>query len=105
MKFTSSLLVVMLFSCLNALAGTLSGGVKATGQSAVVLETLPAKAMTPHAWTPPYSSVPAGSTVWCKSEIPMLRCAVNTIDSSAQFSQGKSLRLLSNRLKDFPLPN
>jgi plastocyanin len=43
MKFTS-LLVVMLFSCLNALAGTLSGGVKATGQSAVVLETVPAKA-------------------------------------------------------------
>jgi len=43
MKFTS-LLVVMLFSCLNAFAGTLSGGVKATGQSAVVLETVPAKA-------------------------------------------------------------
>jgi plastocyanin len=43
MKFTS-LMVVMLFSCLNAFAGTLSGGVKATGQSAVVLETVPAKA-------------------------------------------------------------
>ncbi len=43
MKFTS-LLVVVLFSCLNALAGTLSGGVKATGQSAVVLEAVPAKA-------------------------------------------------------------
>jgi len=43
MKFTS-LLVVVLFSCLNALAGTLSGGIKATGQSAVVLETVPAKA-------------------------------------------------------------
>ena len=43
MKFTS-LLLVMLFSCLNAFAGTLSGGVKAAGQSAVVLETVPAKA-------------------------------------------------------------
>jgi plastocyanin len=43
MRFTS-LLVVLLFSCLNAFAGTLSGGVKATGQSAVVLETVPAKA-------------------------------------------------------------
>ena len=43
MKFTS-LMVVMLFSCVNAFAGTLSGGVKATGQSAVVLETVPAKA-------------------------------------------------------------
>ncbi len=38
-----SLLIVLLFSCLNAFAGTLSGGVKATGQSAVVLETVPAK--------------------------------------------------------------
>lgn len=43
MKFTS-LFVVMLFSCCNAFAGTLSGDVKATGQSAVVLETVPAKA-------------------------------------------------------------
>jgi plastocyanin len=43
MKFTS-LLVVLLFSCLNAFAGTLSGVVKATGPSAVVLETVPAKA-------------------------------------------------------------
>jgi plastocyanin len=42
MKFTS-LLVVMLFSCINAFAGTLSGSVKASGQSAVVLETVPAK--------------------------------------------------------------
>lgn len=42
MKFPS-LLIVLLFSCLNAFAGTLSGGVKATGQSAVVLETVPAK--------------------------------------------------------------
>ncbi len=44
MKFTSLLVVTLLFSCLNALAGTLSGGVKATGPSAVVLETVPAKA-------------------------------------------------------------
>jgi plastocyanin len=42
MKFTS-LPVILLFSCLNALVGTLSGNVKATGQSAVVLETVPAK--------------------------------------------------------------
>ncbi|MGA8763309.1 MAG: plastocyanin/azurin family copper-binding protein [Candidatus Sulfotelmatobacter sp.] len=42
MKFTS-LLVILLLSCLNAFAGTLSGNVKATGQSAVVLETVPAK--------------------------------------------------------------
>jgi plastocyanin len=42
MKLTA-LLVVLLFSCLNAFAGTLSGSVKATGQSAVVLETVPAK--------------------------------------------------------------
>ncbi len=52
MKFTSSPVVLFfsfLFSCLlfsspNAFAGTLSGGVKATGPSAVVLETVPAKA-------------------------------------------------------------
>ena len=43
MKFTSLLLVVLLFSCLNVFAGTLSGGVKVTGQSAVVLESVPAK--------------------------------------------------------------
>jgi len=43
MKFTA-LLVVLLFSGLSAFAGTLSGGVKATGQSAVVLETVPTKA-------------------------------------------------------------
>jgi plastocyanin len=43
MKITE-LLVVLLLSCLNAFAGTLSGSVKATGQSAVVLETVPAKA-------------------------------------------------------------
>ena len=42
MKFTT--LLVILFSGLSAFAGTLSGGVKATGQSAVVLETVPAKA-------------------------------------------------------------
>jgi plastocyanin len=42
MKFPS-LLVVLLFSCLNAFAGTLGGGVKAAGSSAVVLETVPAK--------------------------------------------------------------
>lgn len=42
MKFTS-LLVVLLLSCLTAFAGTLSGNVKAMGQSAVVLETVPAK--------------------------------------------------------------
>jgi plastocyanin len=41
MKFVS-LLVVALFSC-SAFAGTLSGNVKATGQSAVVLETVPTK--------------------------------------------------------------
>lgn len=39
----SSLLVVLMFSSLNAFAGALSGGVKATGQSAVVLEAVPAK--------------------------------------------------------------
>jgi plastocyanin len=43
MKFTSLLLVVMLFSCLNVFASTLSGDVKVTGQSAVVLETVPSK--------------------------------------------------------------
>jgi plastocyanin len=43
MKFTSLLLVVLLFSCLNVFAGTLSGGVKVTGQSAVVLESVPGK--------------------------------------------------------------
>src|SRR5579872_930028 len=43
MKITSSLIVVLL-SCLTAFAGTLSGDVKTTGQSAVVLETVPAKA-------------------------------------------------------------
>lgn len=42
MKFIS-LLVVLLLSCPVAFAGTLSGNVKATGQSAVVLETVPAK--------------------------------------------------------------
>lgn len=43
MKITS-LLIVVLLSCLTAFAGTLSGDVKTTGQSAVVLETVPAKA-------------------------------------------------------------
>jgi plastocyanin len=43
MKFTALLVVLLLF-CLNAFAGTLSGGVKAAGQSAVVLETIPGKA-------------------------------------------------------------
>jgi plastocyanin len=37
------LLVVLLLPCLNALAGMLSGSVKATGKSAVVLEAVPAK--------------------------------------------------------------
>ena len=45
MKF-AGLLFVLLFYGLNAFAGTLSGGVKATGQSAVVLETVPPKAFT-----------------------------------------------------------
>jgi plastocyanin len=39
----ASLLVVMLLSCLTAFAGTIGGNVKASGQSAVVLETVPAK--------------------------------------------------------------
>lgn len=39
----SLLLVVVMFSSLLAYAGTLSGGVKATGQSAVTLEAVPAK--------------------------------------------------------------
>src|ERR1700688_1523007 len=38
-----SLVVVLLLSCLTAFAGTLSGTVKVSGQSAVVLETVPAK--------------------------------------------------------------
>jgi hypothetical protein len=46
MKITE-LLVVLLLSCLNAFAGTLSGSVKATGQSAVVLETVPPKPSQP----------------------------------------------------------
>jgi hypothetical protein len=55
MRFTS-LLVVLLFSCLNAFAGTLSGGVKATGQSAVVLETVPAKPSQPQRRPPRWIS-------------------------------------------------
>jgi len=55
MRFTS-LLVVLLFSCLNAFAGTLSGGVKATGQSAVVLETVPAKPSQPERRPPRWIS-------------------------------------------------
>jgi plastocyanin len=43
MKFTS-VFVVLLLSSLNAFSGTLSGGIKGAGQSAVVLETVPAKA-------------------------------------------------------------
>jgi plastocyanin len=42
MKFVS-LLVVLMFLCRGVFGGTLSGNVKATGQSAVVLETVPAK--------------------------------------------------------------
>jgi plastocyanin len=46
MKIAISL-VVLLLSCFSALAGTLTGNVKGTGQSAVVLETVPAKTFSP----------------------------------------------------------
>ena len=79
MKITS-LLIVLLLSCLTAFAGTLSGDVKTTGQSAVVLETVPAKAfpapkqsaaMDQRSYPPAHKiHATAPVTVWCSWSHP-----------------------------------